>query len=397
MGDRSEVGKALGAAPARRTNREWAIDRRGFLRAITTMGAASAGLVAAGALAGCNVEEGYSAYEALVTGEREVVDHAGRTVKIPTAAALERIYFTSGLAQIWVFSLNPDKQGGTSAQYSDDQLQFLPEGMDKLTYMGAISENAQIDVEMLRASDIQLIFSISGVALTESNVSDAESLQEQTGIPVVLVDGSFERIAESYRFVGDIMGEPERAEEVATYCEQKFAEVTAAVAKVPEDERVNIYYAEGVEGLQTDPEQSQHALTFKLAGANNVAQVAVQSFGMSNVDMERVRAWDPEVIFAWADRHGGADKLIRESPDWADIRAVKDGRVYTVPAAPFNWVDRPPGVNRLIGVQWVANVLYPQHYDVDMVEVTKDFYKKMYWADVTDEQARDLLGNSYRA
>ena len=30
-----------------------------------------------------------------------------------------------------------------------------------------------------------------------------------------------------------------------------------------------------------------------------------------------------------------------------------------------------------------------------MVEVTKDFYKKMYWADITDDQARELLGNSY--
>jgi iron complex transport system substrate-binding protein len=171
--------------------------------------------------------------------------------------------------------------------------------------------------------------------------------------------------------------------------------VNKAVVAVPDDKRISIYYAEGVEGLQTDPEQSQHALTFKLAGANNVAQVEVQSFGMSSVDMERVRAWDPEVIFAWGAAHGGADELIRESPSWADIRAVRDGRVYTVPAAPFNWVDRPPGVNRLLGVQWVANILYPDYYDVDMVAETKEFYEKMYRASITDEQAIELLGNSY--
>ena len=49
---------------------------------------------------------------------------------------------------------------------------------------------------------------------------------------------------------------------------------------------------------------------------------------------------------------------------------------------PFSWCDRPPAVNRILGIQWIANALYPDTYDVDMV-------------DVTDEQAREILGNSY--
>jgi iron complex transport system substrate-binding protein len=75
--------------------------------------------------------------------------------------------------------------------------------------------------------------------------------------------------------------------------------------------------------------------------------------------------------------------------------AAKTGRVYTVPYAPFAWVDRPPGVNRFLGLQWLANMFYPKLYSVDMVEVTKDFYSRLYWVDITDEQALGLLGNSY--
>lgn len=371
--------------------------RRSFVKAagIMTAGALAAG--AAGTLAGCgNFDE---AYNAVIEGKRTIVDDMGRELEIPVANQLERIYFTSGLAQVWVFSLDPSKQGGSSAQFTEEQLQFLPAGIEKLPYMGSISENAQIDAEQLLEEEIQLIFSISGVGLTQTNLSDAETLQKQTGIPVVLVDGSFTRIAEAYRYVGDIMGCEQRAEELAQYCEQKFAEVTEAVSHVPEDERITLYYAEGPEGLQTEPESSQHALTFKLAGAINVAQVEeIPDLGMSNVSMEHVLKWNPEVIVAWDRRiQGGADKLIREEPEWADIEAVKTGRVYTMPASPFAWCDRPPGVNRLIGIQWVANLLYPQYYDIDMVEVVKDFYKKMYWADVTDDQALELLGNSYPA
>lgn len=371
-------------------NRTWTMDRRGFLR----IGAAAGLAAATGALAACDVQDGY---QQVVTGTRTITDDAGRELEIPTADKLERIYFTSGLAQVWVFSLNPDKQGGSSAQFDEEQLQYLPAGIDELPYMGAIAENASIDREMLLTVDIQLIFSISGVGLTESNVSDAEELQEQTGIPVVLVDGSFERIASAYRFVGDIMGEQERAEELATYCEQKFAEVSAAVAQIPEDERISLYYAEGPDGLYTDSEDSQHALTFLLAGADNVAKgIDVLQYGQTPVNMERVIEWDPEVIIAVDEDNGGCDELVRTSSDWQEITAVREGRVYTMPYAPFTWCDKPPGVNRLIGIMWVANLLYPQYYDVDMVEVTKEFYQKMYWATITTEQARDLLGNSYQ-
>jgi iron complex transport system substrate-binding protein len=166
---------------------------------------------------------------------------------------------------------------------------------------------------------------------------------------------------------------------------------------VPDDEKITLYYAEGPEGLQTEPESSQHALTFKLAGAINVAQVEeIPDLGMSNVSMEHVLKWDPEVIVAWDRRvQGGADKLIREEPEWADIRAVKTGRVYTMPASPFAWCDRPPGVNRLIGIQWVANLLYPQYYDVDMVDVTEEYFKNMYGIDVDRDAVEKMLGNSY--
>lgn len=372
-----------------RTNRTWVMDRRGFLRVV----AASAAMAAAGSLTGCDAKE---AYDRAVTGKRTITDDAGRELEIPAPDKLEKIYFTSGLAQVWVFTLNPDKQGGSCSDFTADQLQYLPDGIDELPRMGAISENAQIDKEMLMAQGIQLVFSISGIGLTETNVSDAETLQEQTGIPVVLVDGSFDRIATAYRFVGDIMGEEERAEELATFCENKYNEVVAAVANVPESKRTRIYYAEGPQGVQTDSDESQHALTFKLAGAENVAKdIEVIRFGRTSVNLEKVIEWNPEVIFAVDEDNGGCDQTIRSDKDWSGIQAVKDDAVYTIPYCPFSWVDSPPGVNRLIGIMWVANLLYPDYYSVDMIEVTKEFYKTMYWVDITDDQARDLLGSSY--
>ena len=60
----------------------------------------------------------------------------------------------------------------------------------------------------------------------------------------------------------------------------------------------------------------------------------------------------PEIILTW-DRnffdHVGKDPL------WAGIRAVREKRVYLAPTAPFGWIDRPPSLNRIIGLSgWRA-------------------------------------------
>jgi iron complex transport system substrate-binding protein len=117
--------------------------------------------------------------------------------------------------------------------------------------------------------------------------------------------------------------------------------------------------------------------------------------GMTDVSLEQVLKWDPEVIISWdVDTRGGAFDDIRTNKNWAPIQAVKNDRVYAMPNEPWAWCDRPPGVNRLIGIHWVANLLYPQYYDVDMVEVTREFYEVMWRLEINDAQARLLLGQA---
>jgi iron complex transport system substrate-binding protein len=52
-------------------------------------------------------------------------------------------------------------------------------------------------------------------------------------------------------------------------------------------------------------------------------------------------------------------------------------------------------VNRFIGIEWVANMLYPDRYAVDMVEQTQEFYRRMYRVDISTDEALEILGNSY--
>lgn len=364
--------------------------RRSFVRDLGVLALATCGAACAGTLSGC------ATLSEFFSGTRTVVDDTGRNVTIPVPNALKRIYFTSALAQVFCFTMAPDLLAGTTTSFTSEQLEFLPANTGELPYMGSLSQGGVIDIDMLHTAGVQVIFSISGTGLTDVNVSDALQLQERSGIPVFLIDGSFERIGDTYHLLGDVLGRPDRADELARFCEGIYADVTGAVAKVPLQERVRYYFAEGVEGLQTEPDSSQHSLAFRVAGGVNVAADVEPPLGqedMAQVSIEQIVEWNPQVIVSWDwQTRNGADEIIRASKAWSDIDAVKQGRVHAMPHVPFPFCDRPPAVNRFLGIQWLANLFYPQAYNIDMVQAVRDFYSTCYWRDISRAQAERILG-----
>lgn len=88
------------------------------------------------------------------------------------------------------------------------------------------------------------------------------------------------------------------------------------------------------------------------------------------------------------------DKVYSDSY-WQAIKAVKDKQVYLIPSQPFNWYDRSPGVNIVMGIPWTAKVLYPDFFkDLDLATLTKEFYSNFYHYDMSDTEVHDLLSAS---
>ena len=366
------------------------VSRRRFLR--------SAGLMCAGAAIGgaALALAGGGLFDA-VRSTRPFTDDRGRTVDIPTPSHLQRVYFSGPIGQIMMFAVKPELIAGTTLPFTQQELAFLPNGTSKLPFMGSLSEGVDLDVGALREEDVQLVISAVGDNREIEALQGPDQFTEESGIPVVYLDAGFETMGDAFRKLGDIVGAEARAEEVARFCERIYAEVTDAVAQVPTERRRRLYYAEGPEGLQTEPFNSAHAYTFSVAGAYNVAEVDVlDAHGKTRVTIDEVRAWDPDVIIAWDQEiRDGASKRITTDPDWKGISAVDEGRVYAMPNVPFSWCDRPTGPNRCIGIQWVANLLYPDYYPIDMVDATREFYEVMWRISITEELAINILGHSY--
>jgi iron complex transport system substrate-binding protein len=82
---------------------------------------------------------------------------------------------------------------------------------------------------------------------------------------------------------------------------------------------------------------------------------------------------------------------IRDSDAWRGIAAVTAGRVHAPPTVPFNWGPRPPSVNRLAGVLWLAYVLPGRAFDDEFFADLESLFTTFYHVAPTPEQLRSLV------
>ena len=107
--------------------------------------------------------------------------------------------------------------------------------------------------------------------------------------------------------------------------------------------------------------------------------------------MEQVLAANPDTIITW-DRTF-FDRVWTD-PLWAQVDAVQRGRVYLSPLLPFGWIDRPPSLNRLIGLRWLAGIFFPDRFAQDMREEAREFYALFYHVELDDAALDTLLAGA---
>ena len=324
-----------------------------------------------------------------------VVDGAGRTLQVP--AKIGRVYATSPVAIVMIYSLAPERMVGWNYKLGQAERHFiLPSVRDLPALGGWFGENGKGNRETLLASRPDVILSIG--YSDQTSIDFADRLQQQVGIPVFIASGKLADTAATYELLGQLLGLPERAKLLADYCRRSLAEAQAVAESVPQAERPRVYYAEGLRGLQTDTKGSMHTEALDFIGAENVAQgPATSGFGRVSISLDQVIAWKPEVILACPEKVRPDGSWMPEwfgDQTWHTVPAVSKGRVYLIPGAPFNWFDRPPSAARVLGVKWLLWVLYPDRVKFDMVAETRAFYRLFYWYDLSEEEARQILETS---
>lgn len=322
----------------------------------------------------------------------EIVDMANRTVMVPKK--VEKILSTGSVGTILIYSINPDKMVGWNYELREGEKQYINEKYHNLPNLGGAGKEP-LNLEEVLKVDPDVLITMGKI--DDTSISETDELQTKIDKPIIMLDSDIEKLDGSYELLGKIMGEEKKAKELGKYCRDTLEDIEKNSKKITEDMKVGIYYAEGPAGLQTEPSNSWHGEVIDMIGGRNVAKVEInEDTGKSEVSMEQLLKWDPEIIISWDDERGGYYSGILEDPAWKDIKAVKNGEVYEIPNRPFNWFDRPPSVNRVLGLRWIGNLLYPEIYDYNMREEVKEFYSKFYHYELTEEEIDDLLKNTVR-
>ncbi len=184
----------------------------------------------------------------------------------------------------------------------------------------------------------------------------------------------------------------DRGKELSDYCKDAYDETVSVMSKIPEGDRAKVAYLLGDKGHEHHREELLPGPGDRPRG-DNVADLGKVSGSGAGVEigMEQLAIWDPAVILF------GPDSIydtVGSDAAFADLSAVKNGYYYKVPGTPWNWLNSPPTVNQVLGMQWLPRLLYPEQYDNDLHKTVAGYFKTFYGYDLSESEFNEIAANA---
>lgn len=293
---------------------------------------------------------------------RAVVDSAGREVVVGPRP--KRIFPTGNAAAAAAWCLAPDRLAGWPAARAGG----TPPIAVPLPSVPAVGPGDVAGAAAaVRAARADLVLDFGN--RTAPFVAFADRLQHASGVPTAVVNGRLAQTREGLALLGRLFGDPARAAALAGEWERTWRVVSAVRPAAGAGPRV--HYAIGPRGEKTARRGSIHVECLDMLGAVNVADVDTGEGGRVAVDPAAVVAADPDfVITISPEFHAAAATL----EPWADLAAVRAGRIRLAPAPVLSWFDFPPSLNRIIGLRWLARTFYGGEADREFAAAARAFH-----------------------
>lgn len=332
---------------------------------------------------------------------RIIVDHAGNEVEIPSN--IERVVITSlwPLPSIYVlFQGSADKLVGmhpaslSAAKYSM-LTKIAPEVADVET---AFIQNGELNAEELIKLNPDVVF------YSATNAKDKEILNK-AGIPAIGFSTTIENfntvetVNRWVELLGEIFQEEDKAKEITEYGRKAYNDIQERIKNVPEDEKPKalILFKYSDKQFQTSGDNFFGQYWLDATGAINVAS---SLSGMADINMEQVYEWNPDIIYITNFSKYMPEDLYSnvalDGHDWSGVKAVIDKKVYKYPLGMYRWY--PPSSDSPLCLWFMAKMNYPDLFsDIDMEKLTKEYYKKFYDVELTDEEVKIIFNPAREA
>jgi iron complex transport system substrate-binding protein len=309
-------------------------------------------------------------------------DDAGRSVRLP--ATVERVFAAGAPAEVLLYTLAPEKLAGRNHVPPPAALEFMPPAFRTPRQIVSLPErdDARYDAELL-ALDVDVYVDYGTV--DDDYVAALEAISERTKIPGVILDGALENVPAVYRRLGAALGVSERGERLAREAERIIGKYRGALADPP----VRVYLACSPNGLTPCVEGHSSGEAAALLGAINIGGKAGESLRRP-LTVAEILGRNPDVVIAAS---ASAAESLRSAPEWQAIPAVAAGRVHAPPDLPFNWGPRPPSVNRLPSLIWLAYVARGRPFDAEFRDDVSRFFAAFYHVTPSAAQLERLVAD----
>jgi iron complex transport system substrate-binding protein len=268
----------------------------------------------------------------------EVTDATGRVVQVPDHIA--QVLPAGPPAALLLAAIAPDLMLGWPSPLSDGARALLAPDAAKLPQIPRLTGRDDVTAKV-QALHPDLIVDYGTISPRYADL--ARTMQQRTGIPTILLDGSLTEIPRVVRLLGATLHREGRAETLANFAEALLV-LPAASGAHP-----RVVYARGADGLTVAAPGTDVTEVFTHLGWQVLAPGGSGTFRSANIDA--IRTLDPDLLIF-------SDPAMRvtilHDDAWRAVRAVREGHALVAPSLPFGWLEEPPSINRLLGLAWLG-------------------------------------------
>lgn len=318
------------------------------------------------------------------SGTMEVTDLKGRTVTLP--ANIERVVVTFNLEEYLAVTgeAGVDKLVGWSHKYwkgrRDDAYNAYTKALPALESIPDVGYNGDISIEAIISLQPDVVLA-SATGANYNALEPAFDLLHQAGIEVVFFNfhkQTIETHQQSIQLIGKVMGQEERAAELARLYEEQMNLVYDRLKDLADEDRPSVYmeFSRGPSVIGNSWSEQMWGAQIRECGGVNIA--AGQEGASVDVPAEQVLAANPDFIIMsgclqsddtdnvvmgyGADRELAREHLeaYKSRDGWSSLNAVKNNNMGAI------YHDLSRHIFDFAGAQFLAKTLHPDLFaDID--------------------------------
>ncbi len=220
------------------------------------------------------------------------------------------------------------------------------------------------EVGAIHQPNVEKIISLKPDLVIGTNVPfhiDLDTTLSKLGIPLYIQAlDDIPSLFNALSLYGKLTGDEKVAEKQAKLIKDKMAEIEKRAAGKKPPKSLLVFGSP--ESFNMGTAKCFTGGLIELLGGGNIADKATGDGAYLPLSMEFVARENPTVIFAIV--HGPAETLepkmrrdLQENGAWADVDAVKNGRVYVLP---FDLFAINPGIRAADALDVLADIMYPK-------------------------------------